>query len=384
MKKNLFTITCFLLGLLSFTTQAQIISVTSGTDFNIVATTVISADSMDLVPAADFTINGSSLVRNNVVNNSTSISHLNKVYQFSSTTNPFNGSLKMFYNNTDLNGLSESCLKFLIYNGSSWSLDNSSNTNTTDNFILNSSVSSAFKEISGGLSFPDVSVSASGATTFTYGNSVTLSAPAIGNALTFNGSSNYVTVPSTINTAITGNNITVEGWFYITATFNLTGMVTEALGVDNNVKFGITSGLVSGAQKIYAGFTNAGSSTTVTSATNLPLNTWTHIAATYDGSSLNVYVNGTLSGTVANSSGLPSGADAWYFGKAVSGSNLFPGNMDEIRIWNVARSQSDINTYKNTTIANGSAGLVGYYKLDETSGITAGDATGNGYTGTVN
>jgi len=384
MKKSLFTITCFLLGLLSFTTQAQIISVTPGTDFNIMATTLISADSMDLVPASDFTINGSSLVRNNVVNNSTSISHLNKVYQFSSTTNPFYGSLKMFYNNTDLNALSENCLKFLIYNGSSWSLDNNSNTNATDNFILNSSVSSAFKEISGGLSFPDVSVSANGATTFNYGNSVTITASAIGNALTFNGSSNYVTVPSTINTAITGNNITVEGWFYITATFNLTSLVTEALGINNNVKFGITSGLASGAQKIYAGFTNAGSSTTVTSATNLPLNTWTHIAATYDGSSLNVYVNGTLSGTVANSSGLPSGADSWYFGKAASGSNLFPGNMDEIRIWNVARSQSDINANKNTVISNTSSGLVGYYKLDESSGSTAADATGNGYTGAVN
>ena len=35
MKKRLFTLTCFLLGLLSFTTQAQIISVTPGTDFNI-------------------------------------------------------------------------------------------------------------------------------------------------------------------------------------------------------------------------------------------------------------------------------------------------------------------------------------------------------------
>jgi hypothetical protein len=114
------------------------------------------------------------------------------------------------------------------------------------------------------------------------------------------------------------------------------------------------------------------------------MNTWTHIAATYDGSLLKVYVNGTLTGTLANASGLPSGADAWYFGKAASGSNLFPGTMDEIRIWNVVRSQSDINANKNAIISPSTSGLIGYYKLDETSGTSAADATGNGYTGTVN
>jgi len=227
-------------------------------------------------------------------------------------------------------------------------------------------------------------ITANGPTTFLYGNSVTLSGPAVGNALTFNGSSNYVSVPSTVNSAIAVNNITIEGWFFITSTFNLTGLVTEALGSDNNVKFGITSEVVSGAQKIYAGFINNGTSTSVTSSENLPMNTWTHIAATYDGASLKVYVNGTLAGTVANTSALPSGVDAWYFGKAASGSNLFPGTMDEIRIWNVARNQSDINTNKNTVISTSTSGLVGYYKLDEDSGSSAADATGNGYMGTVN
>ena len=252
-----------------------------------------------------------------------------------------------------------------------WSITNGSCVSTDDVIIRNNSL-------------PDATISASGATTIAYGNSVTLAAPAVGNALTFNGTSNYLSIPSTLNSAITGNNITIEGWFYITSTFNLTGLVTEALGSNNNVKFGITSGVVSGMQKIYAGFINAGSSTTVTSSANLPLNTWTHIAATYDGASLNVYVNGTLTGTVANSSGLSAGLDTWYVGKAADGSSYFPGTIDEIRIWNVARIQSDINANKNSTIATNSNGLVGYYKLDENSGSTATDATGNGYMGTVN
>jgi hypothetical protein len=76
--------------------------------------------------------------------------------------------------------------------------------------------------------------------------------------------------------------------------------------------------------------------------------------------------------------------DAWYLGRAADGNSYFPGTMDEIRIWNMARSQSNINANKNSTIATNSTGLVGYYKLDENSGSTAADATGNGYLGTVN
>ena len=151
MKKSLFSITCFLLGLLSFTTQAQIISVTPGTDFNIVAATVVSLDSMDLQPSADFTINGSSLVRSNVVNNSTGIQHINRVYLFSNATNAFSGVLKIFYNNAEVNGLTESNLKLLIHNGSSWSLDNNSSVNTTNKFVQNNSVSGVnLREITAG------------------------------------------------------------------------------------------------------------------------------------------------------------------------------------------------------------------------------------------
>ena len=152
MKKNLYTLTCFLLGLLSFKTQAQIISVTPGTDFSVVASTVITADSMDLTPASDFTINGSSLIRRNVAINSTGSPHINRVYQFSPATNAFSGALKMFYKNADLNGIAESSLKLLIHNGSSWSLYNNSSVNTANNFVQNNSLS--------GLSLNEITASA--------------------------------------------------------------------------------------------------------------------------------------------------------------------------------------------------------------------------------
>jgi len=49
-KKSLITITCLLLGLLSFSTSAQVISVAPGTDFSIGSGTLVSADSLDITP----------------------------------------------------------------------------------------------------------------------------------------------------------------------------------------------------------------------------------------------------------------------------------------------------------------------------------------------
>ena len=148
MKKIAVIVTCMLLAGISISLQAQIISVTSGTDFNIAANTVIAADSMDITPASDFTINGSSLVRSNVVNNSTSFPYINRVYQFSQPTNAFNGALKVYYNNGELNGMPEAALKTLYHNNISWQPDpetvNNSTNNTVESSVLNAT---ALKEI---------------------------------------------------------------------------------------------------------------------------------------------------------------------------------------------------------------------------------------------
>ena len=150
-KKSIITLACFLLGLISISTSAQVISVAPGTEFTIGSGTLVSADSLDITPSANFILNGCSITKSNTAINSSSIPNINKVYQFSNTTNAFSGALKMFYNNADLNGITASSLKLLINNGSSWSLDINSTVNTTNKFVENNSVSGGFlKEISAG------------------------------------------------------------------------------------------------------------------------------------------------------------------------------------------------------------------------------------------
>ncbi len=132
-----------------------IISVASGSGFNIKAGTLISAEGLDLTPSSDFSL-GTSLVLSGALNNSTNIVPIRKSYQFSTTTAAYSGLVKINYQESELNGLDETALKLLIHNGSSWSLDYNSSSNTADNVVYNNSVSGvAIREISAATCSPN-------------------------------------------------------------------------------------------------------------------------------------------------------------------------------------------------------------------------------------
>jgi hypothetical protein len=60
----------------------------------------------------------------------------------------------------------------------------------------------------------------------------------------------------------------------------------------------------------------------------------------------------------------------------------FSGRMDEVRIWNVARSQAQIQAGMSAVVPPASSGLIAYYRLDEGTGVNAADLSGHGYSGT--
>lgn len=106
-------------------------------------------------------------------------------------------------------------------------------------------------------------------------------------------------------------------------------------------------------------------------------NTWTHVAGTFDGSQLKVYVNGVLSGN-ENYSGLIEQSDSPLGIGAVprtSGNDPFTGLIDEVKIFNYAKTNFDVGA-NNANILT--------LNFDEGSGIVANDVSGNGNNGTVN
>lgn len=105
--------------------------------------------------------------------------------------------------------------------------------------------------------------------------------------------------------------------------------------------------------------------------------TWTHLAATYDGQSIKFYQDGKLT-VQHDAAGLDiSQSDATLrigeFLGYPGGSLPFGGDIDELRIWNYARTETEINRDMHRNLSALEAGLCGYWRFNEARGTTAFD-----------
>ena len=106
---------------------------------------------------------------------------------------------------------------------------------------------------------------------------------------------------------------------------------------------------------------------------------WFHVAMTYEGANttLRTYVNGALRITTkpADNTKLITTASPFYLGCNPPYYGCFSGLFDELRIWNVRRSDAEIMAAYDKALIGNETGLVGYYKFDEAPGaLTAADS----------
>jgi len=90
---------------------------------------------------------------------------------------------------------------------------------------------------------------------------------------------------------------------------------------------------------------NSGVSTDVITNANIPLNQWTHIAATYDGSIMKIYVNGELDNQVSRSGTIGSNTLGLQIGVNTDGNTYrrhFKGSIDEVRIYDRALTTDEV------------------------------------------
>ena len=121
--------------------QAQILTVSPGTDLVIKPGTVFFADNIILTPSADFTLSNISLSRNTIVSHPVLNTYIARVYQFSASTNPFSGSIQINYQDgAELNGLSESDLQLNVHNGFTWQQFASTTNDVVNNYVLSASL----------------------------------------------------------------------------------------------------------------------------------------------------------------------------------------------------------------------------------------------------
>lgn len=105
---------------------------------------------------------------------------------------------------------------------------------------------------------------------------------------------------------------------------------------------------------------------------------WYHIAFVFDAKSLtfSIYVDGALDSSVPVPPGVTFNVSSMGF------SSGFKGLVNEVRFWQIARTQAEIAN-NMCSLNPATAGLIGYWKMDEGQGNTIKDYSGNNHTGTT-
>lgn len=154
-----------------------------------------------------------------------------------------------------------------------------------------------------------------------------------GGAAYFDGSS-YVTVPTTYKLAFAGKPYTFECWFKITAG---TGGWASILSASTDFNFGVALNTSSNKINYWLGNGSTwsllnGSVGSITVA----LNTWTHFAWSYDGTTMRAYINGVQDYAVTVAGGFSS-ATGLTLGRFGVGAYSMTGWLGQIRVSNIAR-----------------------------------------------
>ena len=100
-----------------------------------------------------------------------------------------------------------------------------------------------------------------------------------------------------------------------------------------------------------AGYGHIGTDIASTASSAIGLNVWTHLAVTFDGSTLRLYVNGAVVNSIAKSGSMATSSNPLRIGGNTIWGEYFAGLIDEVRIYNRALSAAEIQTDMNTPVA---------------------------------
>jgi hypothetical protein len=109
----------------------------------------------------------------------------------------------------------------------------------------------------------------------------------------------------------------------------------------------------------------------------IPRNVWTHVAVTFDGANRRHYINGELAATFAESGPLSTSTANVRIASDVSWQFSPNGEIDEVRLWNVARSTSQIRSTINVALTTPQPGLVSVWALNGNTGDAVGPHDGS-------
>ena len=189
-----------------------------------------------------------------------------------------------------------------------------------------------------------------------------------GNSVQMNGTNDYIQPPALLNGA---TQFTIEYWIN-TAESRSSGSFSQNPTMIGNEVPGASSGEFS----IYSnngfigmwGELNSGTQNFLSNK-KINDNRWHHIAASNDGTNVNLFADGIFVGNIPSGNGLSTTSFPLRIGANNPASIGFvphQGTFDEVRFWNTARTQTQIVANMNSQLAGNEASLVAYYDMNRT------------------
>jgi hypothetical protein len=198
-------------------------------------------------------------------------------------------------------------------------------------------------------------------------------------ALAFNGTTDYATT-GTGGFPAGAHPQTLSFWARPARYSGTQVIVTLRRAMESGIVVGIRNGSFE-AWQIY------GSRTLVHAPSAPDAGAWHHVAYVFDlpdgGTGVaRLYVDGAQ---VASASASPNARInlASWIGSLDGLSEFYAGDLDELRIWAVARTASEVHDEMAGTIADGSVGLVAYYDFNEGDPTFVPDLSGHGNNATL-
>ncbi|KPA18375.1 conserved hypothetical protein, membrane, partial [Candidatus Magnetomorum sp. HK-1] len=196
--------------------------------------------------------------------------------------------------------------------------------------------------------------------------------PGSGNALSFDGSNDYVNIGSGINLA--NVSFSIECWIKREAINANAVIAFQGTTTQNN-------GLVFGFRNTNV-FTFGFYSNDIDTSETFLDTSWHHWAVTFDSSTKvrKIFRDGIeIASDISATNFLGSGN--FYIGSDFI--SYFHGQIDEFRIWNIVRTETDIRENMCKKLSGNDTNLIAYYRFDNTIGSILTDLSENGNHGTL-
>ena len=207
----------------------------------------------------------------------------------------------------------------------------------------------------------------------------------VGSAFSFNGTaSNFVRIPNAAS--LQSSLLTVEYWIYFNSAQNSLNVTKRsASGAGDAWQVGIA---YAGGNFLlqFVGSTAGGLFDWYSPALSSPVGAWTHVAATYDGTTVRGYVNGVLQLTQAVTLNLSTRNADIYVGATANGTSALDGKVDELAIYNRALSATEVQAiYQAGAAGKGGTPAPTVTGISPSSGSTVGGTsvtiTGTNFSG---